>query len=75
MINKNEADGDAAECLSDSLISPFSEERLSTARFCWRLCRAAPQPSTPWKMEFGERKRKRKSRSFKLVTDEGRMIH
>lgn len=32
MINRNEADGDAAECLSDSLISPFSEERLSTAR-------------------------------------------
>ena len=26
------------------------------------------------KMEFGERKRRRKSRSFKLVTDEGRLL-
>lgn len=70
MINKNEADGDAAECLSDSLISPFSEERLSTARFAGG-CAELP----PVKMEFGERKRRRKSRSFKVVTDEGRVIH
>lgn len=69
MINKNEADGDAAECLSDSLISPFSEERLSTARL------AGGCAELPLKMEFGERKRRRKSQSFKLVTDEGRMMH
>lgn len=29
----------------------------------------------PPKMEFGERKRRRKSQSFKLVTDEGRLLN
>lgn len=44
MINRNEADGDAAECLSDSLISPFSEERLSTARLAGVYAELPPPP-------------------------------
>lgn len=47
MINRNEADGDAAECLSDSLISPFSEERLSTARLAGGCAELSPPPTNP----------------------------
>lgn len=43
----------------------LSEEWFSTARLT----------IFPLKMEFGERKRRRKSQSFKLVTDEGRLLN
>lgn len=54
MINKNEADGDAAECLSDSLISPFSEERLSTARLAGGCAELPPEDGVRGKEEEKE---------------------